>query len=154
MDGGSYIILRVALWAIGIAAAAFPTLFSIGYMDLSPWEIAKAANAHHVFRDLFYLIVIASVLAVSNLINFIASKYKTSHAFLCALSLFGLLFFMIALAIGFVGFTDVPIDGTVSANTLGKWTWAIVLTLIVSLIVEVTMAAVDLFDPPKEARKR
>jgi hypothetical protein len=146
MGSGAYILLRIALWWIGIAAAAFPPLFSIGFVDLNPWVVARVANAHHLFRDLFYLIVIAAVLAISNLLNFVASKYKESHTFLCALSVFGLLFFMIALAIGLVGFTDVPTDGTVASPALGKWTWAIVLTLFVSLVVEIGMAAIDQSD--------
>lgn len=154
MGGGAYILLRIALWVIGISAAAFPVYFAGGEFSLNLWTAARDLNNHSLFRDLFYLIIIASVLAVSNLLDFMAKRFKEAEAWECAIVIFALLFFFIVTAIGFVGFTDVPVGGKVPASALGGWTGTIFASLAVSLIIEIWMAAKEQPDEYRRFRPR
>lgn len=150
MSGGAYILLRIALWVIGIGAAAFPVYFAGGEFSLNLWTAARDLNNLSLFRDLFYLIIIASVLAVSNLLDFMAKRYKEAETWECATVIFALLFFFIVTAIGFVGFTDVPVGGKVPPSAISSWTWTIFASLAVSLTIEIWMAATE---PQPEYRR-
>ena len=88
--------------------------------------------------------MIASVLAIFKLLELMAKGFHRAPSYQCALAIFALLFFMLATAIGLVGFTYVPVGGMVAPAALPRWTWTIFVTLVVGFIVEISTATTDM----------
>jgi hypothetical protein len=123
-------------------------MFAGGVFEWNPWDTAQLLNNMRLFREVFYLIVIGSVLALSKLfdliaVRIIAEKAERTPTYQCYLAIFAMLFFIVALVIGFVGFMNIPVGGMISAVNLPKWVSTIVLILLVSFAVELSTAILD-----------
>src|SRR5580692_2267953 len=67
-------LLRVALWAIAVAIALFPT-FQVDHVfpTLDPILAMATVNKHGHFRDLFFVIVPAAAVSLSTTMEFLSS---------------------------------------------------------------------------------
>lgn len=109
MGSKGYLLIRFVLWVAAVGIALFPT-FSATPVDVSFsfWDTAQSVNKAGLFRDLFFVVVPTSVLALATTTDFLATCYPWASGNAQAACVLCLLLNFAALASGFVGFLELP----------------------------------------------
>src|SRR2546423_856829 len=133
-----YCFLRLVLWSSGVAITLFPTLQAAS--TFQSWgidSILAGLNADGHFRDLFFVIVPASVVSLSTTIDYLSGSFPQGSATTGLVITIVLLFNVLVLVSGFVGFLLIPVGHTVlPPDALTRYSWLILVGLFLSLVTE------------------
>lgn len=143
---------RFVIWAIAVFVASFPSLYSASVpFSLDPRAMAWDVNQAGFFRDLFYVVITMSVLALANIWDNLLRRMSQMRSVIRGVTTLSFGFFIIALMLGTARF------GTLSSLTFSTLPPAkfldplfdydlrfIEITVAVSLLVELLIAYTDL----------
>jgi hypothetical protein len=135
-----YVVVRLLLWSSGVAIALFPTLQAIhlmphGHLASSLDAINKAGH----FRDLFFVIVPASVVSLSTTLDFLCSRPRGEITGL--MLVIALILNVVVLLSGFLGFILIPPGaGELDPDEFSLYSWPLMVGLLLSLVTELWIA--------------
>lgn len=138
MHTGYYVAIRFVLWIVAVAVAVLPVTMH-DKVDLA-WGLPTTIeniNSAGVFRELFFVIIPVSVLAISTLVDYLCKKYFRLSGTAVALSVLALIFNTTSLSSGLIGFSRINHNLTISSGQLSVYSTLIMLALAVSLATEI-----------------
>jgi len=113
-----YVIIRVFLWAVGVATSLFPTYHTVGFKALvwSPLGSAQVINAAGQTRDLLFVIVVVAVLEISLVVDFIYMHKKEISDNMLSAAIILLLLNIVVLGSSLAGFVYFPADKALASS--------------------------------------
>jgi hypothetical protein len=79
-------LVRAALWLLTIAIALAPPLFVAGqWPSLAVMNMARAVNHDSMFRDFFYVVIVASVIPITNVWERLVHDQKPARVWVRAM---------------------------------------------------------------------
>lgn len=127
-----YRIIRLALWLIAVIVAIFPALLE---------SLRATALDHTLAREFMFVVIPASALALSTVLDYLCMHYRIINGTSFALSMLAIILNVFAMASGLVGFLVIAKDQlTVSKSELWTFSTLILLALLVSLATEMLVS--------------
>lgn len=135
-----YLLIRFALWLAGVLIALFPTLAASRVdVTISAWDVITKVNQSGNFRDLFFVVVPTSVLAVATLTDYLATCFSRASGSAQTACILALLLNVAALASGFVGFLELPTgEHIITERQVGVYGTLILFAVGFSLVTEIS----------------
>ncbi|MDQ2081025.1 hypothetical protein RA307_12605 [Xanthobacteraceae bacterium Astr-EGSB] len=141
MAVGFYVIIRFLLWALAVVVALLPVVFHDEVdVDFNPIMIARSVNAHGHFRELLFVVVPVSLLAISSLLDYLCKKFFKMSGTSLFLTVLALIFNGCALASGLVGFAKLSANATLRPSQYLLWMTLTILAIVFSFMTEVGVA--------------
>lgn len=85
--------IRFSLWAITVFVSLFPPVHAARVsLDFDLDDVAAKINAQGSFRDLFYIVVIVSLVGVLNIVTDIIDKGRPNNFHVCCYLIAGFVF--------------------------------------------------------------
>jgi hypothetical protein len=125
-----YLVIRLTLWFVALIVALFPAfLEALSLVSL---------NNNSFLRDTMFAIVPAAALALSAILDYICLDFRKISGTALALSVLGIIFNVLALTSGIVGFLVLP-KNDLPVTAAGLWTFSILIfsALMMSLLTEI-----------------
>lgn len=133
-----YLAIRFTLWVSGVFVALFPTLVAAPSLpSVWPSETLQMLNAAGLFRDLFFIVVVVAVLALSSILDFMSVNMGKVVPTIHGIVIGALIFNIVALCSGLVGFMQIPHARTPVASSYGTYCSLIYLALLIGLATEI-----------------
>lgn len=143
---------RLAIWLIAIVIAFLPAVTAIPstVVDYRPEAIAHQINAAGAFRDLFFVVIAASILGISNLVdNIFRHKFNFTSLFQFG-AILAVLYYVLLLFYGVSHFSSsLTVGAVVPDPVFERDYWVIVFTLLVSVCVELLITFNDFINDSK-----
>jgi hypothetical protein len=134
-----YILLRLVLWGLGLALGLLPTIwFSHGNISINPITTLQAINQSGLFREIFFVALPASMLALTTVSEFLIIHEDGETTFFGWLAIFANLS---GVAYGLFGImTFGPESGPLTQTALEAFSSTVVVALLTSLATEIGVA--------------
>jgi hypothetical protein len=128
LTAGWYRTIRLVLWCIAVLVAGVPAILE--YLD-------GAIFNNTLFRDFLFVIVPASALGLSTVLDYLCMNYQILNGTKFALSILSVIFNTLALASGLVAFLEIPKDTLLVVHSK-LWTFSVLIcyALLVSILTE------------------
>jgi hypothetical protein len=133
----------LAIWLIAMAISAVPAVTAVPgiIIDLRPEPLAHQIEAAGAFKDLYFLIMVAGILAISNIVdNLFRRKFDYTSAFQFG-AIIAVCCYVLLLIYGMMHF--LTLRTIVPEPVFVRDYWVIVFTLGLSAAVEVFIAFND-----------
>lgn len=138
---GFYAAIRFSLWLIGVVVAILPVLLHDKVdLDWNPLEMARQANAAGIFRELLFVIIPVSVLAISTLLDYICKSYYKLSGTAVFFSVLGLLVNGCSLFTSLIGFVKIHHNAVLMPSQFRTYMILMGLGLIFSFVTEMALA--------------
>jgi hypothetical protein len=128
-----YRVIRLTLWAIAVVIALFPAILE---------SFAATALDESLLREVIFVVIPASALGLSTVLDYLCMNYQELNGTKFALSVISILLNMCGMFSGLVGFLVLPHDAVaVTQRQLVTFSILILLALLISLITEYLVSA-------------
>lgn len=129
-----YRTIRLSLWFVALIIALFPAILE---------GIHATVFDNTLLRDVLFIVIPTSALGLSTVLDYLCMNFRVISGTSLALSILAIIFNMLGLTSGLVGFLVVPKDD-VAATNAELWTFSILifLALLMSFVTE-TLVSTD-----------
>lgn len=128
MSSGWYRTIRLALWFVAFLVAASPAFLELMTSD---------SITNTLLRDFVFVIIPAAALGLSTVLDYLCMNFRVVSGTALALSILAIIFNMLALSSGLVGFLVVPKNDLLATNReLWPFGILVVAALLMSLVTE------------------
>lgn len=133
MTANWYRIIRLVLWFVAVGIALFPAMLE--WLD-------ETAIDELLLRDVIFVVIPASALGLSTVLDYLCMNYIVVGGTKFALSVLAIIFNICGMFTGLVGFLEIPNDDAlVTSRQLVTFSVLILLALLISLITEFLVSA-------------
>jgi hypothetical protein len=133
LTAGWYRAIRLILWAFAVGIASFPAI--IGAFD-------TVAFTESLLRDIIFIVIPASALGLSSVVDYLCMNYQVLGGTQFALAMGAILFNILGMFSGLVGFLEIPNSfHVVTTRELVTFSVLICLSILISIITEYLVSA-------------
>jgi hypothetical protein len=138
MSTGWYLCIRLTLWLSGVVIAFLPTLVAASDLPADIFGAVAVINSEGLFRDLFFGVVPAAVLAIATVIDYLCvGRIEMSNSAF-ALALLGIIGNIFVLSAGLIGFLQIPVHASpLTSGPFIAYSALIYVSLLLSLVTEI-----------------
>lgn len=126
--------LRLVLWFIAAGVAIFPTLYATPFLE---WNFFPPVNNAGLFRDLFFVVVPISTLAISSVMDFMMRRARPLPPNALAVCLLVILLNFTGLVAGLIGFLAIAESSVLADGQLLRNAILICAVAVFSLLTEI-----------------
>ena len=132
-------VVRVSLWFLAMVAAMTPVV-SAAQARFAPslFDMAIDINQKHLFKEFYYVIIVAAILTISNLVERLMHDKRTDGVWLRAVCFVGVVSLITAIFVCFAELSALPFSNSVARGRLWAdvnfMSWVLTFSLVIEAL--------------------